>query len=74
MVVQELYPADYLFFHWILCDVLAGLTAYVLTENPHSGVGYWLWNPSTGKHYTQHEAYCPLTSVGCVIGEHNVSQ
>ena len=48
-----------------------GATAYVLTESP-AGVGYWLWNPHTGKHYTQHEPYTPLTSVGCAINEENV--
>lgn len=48
-----------------------GATAYVLTESP-TGVGYWLWNPHTGKHYTQHEPYTPLTSVGCAINEENV--
>ena len=60
------------FTHCVSRGMLAGVTAYVLTENPHSGVGYWLWNPSTGKHYPQHEAYCPLTSVGCVINHQNV--
>lgn len=50
----------------------AGATAYVLTESP-TGVGSWLWNPNTGKHYTQHEPYTPLTSVGCAINEENVS-
>ena len=48
-----------------------GVTAYVLTESP-TGIGHWLWNPHTGKHYTQHEPYTPLTSVGCAINEENV--
>lgn len=51
-----------------------GETAYVLTENPQPGAtGYWLWNPSTGVHYSQDEPHTPLISVGCVIDDNNVS-
>ena len=55
-----------------ICMHCIGATAYVLTESP-TGVGSWLWNPHTGKHYSQHEPYTPLTSVGCAINEENVS-
>lgn len=50
-----------------------GETAYVLTEDPHpAAVGYWLWNPSSGVHYSQHEPHTPLVSVGCVFNDTNV--
>jgi len=71
-VLAEFTSCSSRFTHCVPCGTLAGVTAYVLTENPHSGVGYWLWNPSTEKHYLQHEAYCPLTSVGCVINHQDV--
>ena len=54
-----------------LHSLYTGATAYVLTESP-GGVGYWLWNPHSGEHYSQHEPYTPLTSVGCAINEENV--
>ena len=61
---------------------LVGPTAYVLTHTPGEvregggggeGVGYWLWNASTGKHSSQYDPHCPLISVGCIIGKENVS-
>ena len=30
------------FTHYVPRGMLVGVTAYVLTENSHSGVGYWL--------------------------------
>ena len=68
-VLAEFSSCSSRFTHCVPCGTPAGVTAYVLTENPHS---YWLWNPSTGKHYLQREAYCPLTSVGCVINHQDV--
>ena len=56
--------------HCVLHDTLVGVSAYVLTENSHSGVSYWLY-PSIGKHYLQHEAYCALISIGCAISDQN---
>ena len=51
-----------------------GETAYVMTENPEAGgSGLWLWNPSTGLHYSQHQPHIPLISVGCVFNDRNVS-
>ena len=66
-VSQSLY--NIIIYYIFLC---IGATAYVLTESP-TGVGSWLWNPHTGKHYSQHEPYTPLTSVGCAINKENVS-
>ena len=66
--------------------VCIGPTAYVLTRSPgeggggggggggaRGGEGVWLWNASTGRHTTQCDPHCPLTSVHCVIGKQNVS-
>lgn len=51
-----------------------GETAYVITENPEpGGSGFWLWNPSTGLHYSQYQPHIPLISVGCVFNDKNVS-
>ncbi|KAL5457110.1 hypothetical protein EMCRGX_G034349 [Ephydatia muelleri] len=47
-----------------------GPTAYVLTED--TGGGHRLWNPCTGKHYSQYDPYSPLKSVGCVISDQNI--
>ena len=63
--------------------LLLGPTAYVLTHTPEGGGGgggggggrgggYWLWNASTGRHSTQYDPHCPLTSVGCIINKQNV--
>ena len=48
-----------------------GPTSYVVTgEND----GYWIWNPSTGEHYSQFDSYCPLKIVACIINQDNVSE
>lgn len=76
IVVQS----DYLLpcLHVCVCVMVyvhfTGYTTYVLTEAPRNGVGYWLWNASSGHHFAQHEPYIPLKSVGCVIDQHNVSE
>ena len=47
-----------------------GPTAYVLTrEQSH----YLIWNPCSGHFYGQFDTFCPLKSVGCLIGPDNVS-
>uniref|UniRef100_A0A452T2U2 Coiled-coil and C2 domain containing 2A n=1 Tax=Ursus maritimus TaxID=29073 RepID=A0A452T2U2_URSMA len=46
-----------------------GPTAYVLTrEQSH----YLIWNPCTGHFYGQFDTFCPLKSVGCLIGPDNI--
>ncbi|XP_006884601.1 PREDICTED: coiled-coil and C2 domain-containing protein 2A [Elephantulus edwardii] len=46
-----------------------GPTAYVLTwEQGH----YLMWNPCTGHFYGQFDTFCPLKSVGCLIGPDNI--
>lgn len=32
------------------------------------------WNASNGDHFRQHDAHCPLQSIGCLIGRENVSK
>ncbi|KAM5271671.1 coiled-coil and C2 domain-containing protein 2A [Ctenodactylus gundi] len=46
-----------------------GPTAYVLTwEQNH----YLIWNPCSGHFYGQFDTFCPLKSVGCLIGTDNI--
>ncbi|XP_035874755.1 coiled-coil and C2 domain-containing protein 2A isoform X3 [Phyllostomus discolor] len=46
-----------------------GPTAYVLTrEQSH----YLIWNPCSGHFYAQFDTFCPLKSVGCLIGPDNI--
>ncbi|XP_016059696.1 PREDICTED: coiled-coil and C2 domain-containing protein 2A [Miniopterus natalensis] len=46
-----------------------GPTAYVLTlEQSH----YLLWNPCSGHFYGQFDTFCPLKTVGCLIGPDNI--
>nr|XP_058923206.1 coiled-coil and C2 domain-containing protein 2A isoform X2 [Kogia breviceps] len=46
-----------------------GPTAYVLTrEQSH----YLIWNPCSGRFYGQFDTFCPLKSVGCLIGPDNI--
>ncbi|XP_007948277.1 coiled-coil and C2 domain-containing protein 2A [Orycteropus afer afer] len=46
-----------------------GPTAYVLTwEQGH----YLIWNPCSGHFYGQFDTFCPLKSVGCLIGPDNI--
>ncbi|XP_054564055.1 coiled-coil and C2 domain-containing protein 2A [Eptesicus fuscus] len=46
-----------------------GPTAYVLTrEQSH----YLIWNPCSGHFYGQFDTFCPLKSVGCLIGPENI--
>ncbi|XP_055963271.1 coiled-coil and C2 domain-containing protein 2A [Sorex fumeus] len=46
-----------------------GPTAYVLTrEQSH----YLIWNPCSGHCYEQFDTFCPLKSVGCLIGPDNI--
>ena len=44
-------------------------TAYVLTDE---GDDYWMWNASTGEHYSYQHLYCPVQSVGCLVDADNV--
>ncbi|KAM7157013.1 coiled-coil and C2 domain-containing protein 2A isoform 2-T2 [Molossus nigricans] len=46
-----------------------GPTAYVLTREPSH---YLLWNPCSGHFYGQFDTFCPLKSVGCLIGPDNI--
>ncbi|XP_006144956.1 coiled-coil and C2 domain-containing protein 2A [Tupaia chinensis] len=46
-----------------------GPTAYVLTWEQSY---YFLWNPCSGHFYGQFDTFCPLKSVGCLIGTDNV--
>lgn len=57
---------------WLLLGVAVpeGPTAYVLTAE---GSDYWIWNASTGEHYSYQDLYCPLQSVGCLVDADNVS-
>ena len=52
--------------------IYAGDTYYVLTKSLTSGT-YWLWNPSTGEYYDQHDTNCTLISIGCIFNARNVS-
>uniref|UniRef100_A0A673T361 Coiled-coil and C2 domain containing 2A n=1 Tax=Suricata suricatta TaxID=37032 RepID=A0A673T361_SURSU len=46
-----------------------GPTAYVLTrEQSH----YLIWNPCSGHFYGQFDTFCPLKSVGCLVGPDNI--
>uniref|UniRef100_A0A8C6EV66 Coiled-coil and C2 domain containing 2A n=1 Tax=Marmota marmota marmota TaxID=9994 RepID=A0A8C6EV66_MARMA len=46
-----------------------GPTAYVLTwEQNH----YLIWNPCSGHFHGQFDTFCPLKSVGCLIGPDNI--
>ncbi|XP_069868393.1 coiled-coil and C2 domain-containing protein 2A isoform X1 [Dipodomys merriami] len=56
---------------WLLMGsaIPEGPTAYVLTwEKNH----YLIWNPCSGHFYGQFDTFCPLKSVGCLIGPDNV--
>ncbi|XP_036083416.1 coiled-coil and C2 domain-containing protein 2A isoform X2 [Rousettus aegyptiacus] len=46
-----------------------GPTAYVLT---HEQNHYLIWNPCSGHFYGQFDTFCPLKSVGCLIGPDNI--
>ncbi|XP_047653935.1 coiled-coil and C2 domain-containing protein 2A isoform X1 [Phacochoerus africanus] len=46
-----------------------GPTAYVLTQEQSH---YLLWNPCSGHFYGQFDTFCPLKSVGCLIGPDNI--
>ncbi|XP_068581544.1 coiled-coil and C2 domain-containing protein 2A isoform X2 [Cebidichthys violaceus] len=46
-----------------------GPTAYVLTLEQNR---YLIWNPSSGQHYGQHDTFCPLQIVGCLVNADNV--
>uniref|UniRef100_A0A6I8PBN6 Coiled-coil and C2 domain containing 2A n=1 Tax=Ornithorhynchus anatinus TaxID=9258 RepID=A0A6I8PBN6_ORNAN len=46
-----------------------GPTAYVLTCEHNQ---YLIWNPSSGQFYGQCDTFCPLQSVGCLIGPDNI--
>ncbi|EDV23074.1 uncharacterized protein TRIADDRAFT_28071 [Trichoplax adhaerens] len=47
-----------------------GSTAYVVSEEANGD--FMFWNASTGDHFRQHDAHCPLQSIGCLIGRDNV--
>ena len=47
-----------------------GPTAYVLTREAG---GYWIWNASTGEKFRASDNYCPVQSIGCLVGVDNVS-
>ncbi|XP_075400630.1 coiled-coil and C2 domain-containing protein 2A isoform X2 [Tenrec ecaudatus] len=46
-----------------------GPTAYVLTQEQSR---YLIWNPCSGHFYGQFDTFCPLKSVGCLIGPDNI--
>ncbi|XP_054437927.1 coiled-coil and C2 domain-containing protein 2A [Pteronotus mesoamericanus] len=46
-----------------------GPTAYVLTQEQSH---YLIWNPCSGHFYGQFDTFCPLKSVGCLIGPDNI--
>ncbi|XP_064626685.1 coiled-coil and C2 domain-containing protein 2A-like isoform X3 [Lineus longissimus] len=47
-----------------------GSTAYVLTEEDSD---YWLWNASSGQHYSiKRDHFVPLQSVGCIVNHENI--
>ncbi|KAG8505864.1 Coiled-coil and C2 domain-containing protein 2A, partial [Galemys pyrenaicus] len=46
-----------------------GPTAYVVTREQSR---YLIWNPCSGHCYGQYDTFCPLKSVGCLIGPENV--
>ncbi|XP_036056239.1 coiled-coil and C2 domain-containing protein 2A [Onychomys torridus] len=46
-----------------------GPTAYVLTLEKNY---YLIWNPCSGHCYGQFDTFCPLKSVGCLIGPDNI--
>ncbi|CAO2640024.1 Coiled-coil and C2 domain-containing protein 2A [Lemmus lemmus] len=46
-----------------------GPTAYVLTLEKNY---YLIWNPCSGHCYGQFDTFCPLKSVGCLIGTDNI--
>ncbi|CAL8343765.1 unnamed protein product [Gadus morhua 'NCC'] len=46
-----------------------GPTAYVLTLEQSR---FLIWNPSSGHHYGQHDTFCPLQAVGCLVSADNV--
>eukprot|EP00058_Branchiostoma_floridae_P024122 XP_002609612.1 hypothetical protein BRAFLDRAFT_87833 [Branchiostoma floridae] len=37
-----------------------------------SNSDYLLWNPSSGEFFQQHDPYCPMQSVGCLINQDNI--
>lgn len=47
-----------------------GPTAYVLTREEGD---YWVWNASTGEHFSFRDNFCPVQSVGCLVNADNVS-
>nr|XP_032806201.1 coiled-coil and C2 domain-containing protein 2A isoform X2 [Petromyzon marinus] len=59
---------------WLLLGtaVPEGSTAYVLTQEEGSYNQFVIWNPSTGRSYNQHDHFCPLQSVGCLISADNI--
>ncbi|XP_037386147.1 coiled-coil and C2 domain-containing protein 2A isoform X2 [Talpa occidentalis] len=46
-----------------------GPTAYVVTREQSR---YLIWNPCSGHCYGQYDTFCPLKSVGCLIGPDNI--
>ena len=52
--------------------ICTGDSYYVLTKSLNSST-YWLWNPSTGEYYDQHDTNCTLISIGCIFNARNVS-
>uniref|UniRef100_X1Z7B6 C2 domain-containing protein n=1 Tax=Capitella teleta TaxID=283909 RepID=X1Z7B6_CAPTE len=46
-----------------------GPTAYVLTKEERD---YWVWNASTGEHYSFRDNFCPVQSVGCLVNADNI--
>ncbi|XP_074640810.1 coiled-coil and C2 domain-containing protein 2A-like isoform X2 [Tubulanus polymorphus] len=46
-----------------------GNTAYVLTEEEDD---FFIWNASSGEHFSYRDNYCPLHSVGCLINHENI--
>ncbi|XP_029446608.1 coiled-coil and C2 domain-containing protein 2A isoform X2 [Rhinatrema bivittatum] len=58
---------------WLIIGnaVPEGPTSYVLTWEQNQ---YIIWNPSNGYFYGQYDTFCPLQSVGCLVGMDNYSQ
>nr|XP_004656124.2 coiled-coil and C2 domain-containing protein 2A isoform X2 [Jaculus jaculus] len=46
-----------------------GPTAYVLSREKNH---YLIWNPCSGHCYGQYDTFCPLKTVGCLIGPDNI--
>uniref|UniRef100_UPI00358EC959 coiled-coil and C2 domain-containing protein 2A n=1 Tax=Myxine glutinosa TaxID=7769 RepID=UPI00358EC959 len=57
---------------WLLLGsaIPEGPTAYVLTKE--DDMSYLIWNASSGQRYQQFDSFCPLQSVGSLVGTDNI--